>query len=201
MFNAITGKLVHKGLDSIHVESHGIEWEILAAPRHVAAFGEIGETIRVLVWLLHREDSMKLFGFASEQDRTLFHELIKVNGIGPKQALKILSGISAAEFAAALSGNDTDRLERIPGIGKKTAQNIIVSLKGTLPRFDTVTGSPAGQEFDELIAALADLGYDKKRCAEAVARFSASDDFTAVKQDEREQWLFHKALVALSTGS
>ncbi len=200
MFNALTGKLVYKGLDVIHMELMGIEWEVFMAPRFVAELGEPGTTIRVLVWLLHKEDSMRLYGFPSEQDRKLFLELIKVSGIGPKQALKILSGIRTEDFHTVLAQGDTGRLEKIPGIGKKTAQNILLNLRGVLS-LTTESGKPAQTaQYNEIILALADLGYDKKRCTAVIEKLLNDPEFRAVAPEAQEQWLFHRALIMLSTG-
>ncbi|HQG39729.1 MAG TPA: Holliday junction branch migration protein RuvA [Spirochaetales bacterium] len=200
MFNALTGTLVQKGLDVIHVELMGIEWEIYMALRFIAELGEPGTTIRVLVWLLHKEDSMRLYGFPTEQDRKLFLELIKVSGIGPKQALKILSGIRTEDFQAVLAQGDSGRLEKIPGIGKKTAQNILLNLQGVLSLRVTSNDTVQSAQYNEIIAALADLGYDKKRCTEVIEKLLIDTEFDKIAPEAQEQWLFHKALIMLSTG-
>lgn len=200
MFNALTGKLVYKGLDFICIELMGIEWEICMAPRFIAELGETGNTIRVLVWLLHKEDTMRLYGFPSEQDRKLFLELIKVSGIGPKQALKILSGICTEDFHTVLAHGDTGLLEKIPGIGKKTAQNILLNLRGVLSLSTERDTPDQSAQYNEIILALADLGYDKKRCIAAIKKLLVDPEFAAVAPEAQEQWLFHRALIILSTG-
>lgn len=200
MFNALTGILVYKGLNVIHLELMGIEWEIFMAPRFIADLGAPGNTVRVLVWLLHKEDSMRLYGFPSEQDRSLFLELIKVSGVGPKQALKILSGICTEDFYRALTQGDASQLEKIPGIGKKTAQNILLNLQGVISLSAQSDKPIRTAQYNELILALADLGYDKKRCAATIEKLLADNEFANVAPESQEQWLFHKALIMLSTG-
>lgn len=200
MFNALTGILRYKGLDIIHLENQGIEWEIHMASRCISELPPAGNIVRVLVWLFHKEDSMRLYGFPGEKDRKLFNELIKVTGIGPKQALKILSGIRAEELEHVLAQGDIQRLEKIPGIGKKTAQNILVNLQGVLALGSLSDGVQKTTGYEDLVLALADLGYEKKRCITTIEHLIQGEDFLSLAPEEREQWLFHKALILLSTG-
>jgi holliday junction DNA helicase RuvA len=196
MLNSITGTLTGSGLDFVLVETSGVEWELSCPSIAVPAFGKTGDRTKVFVWLYHREDQMKLFGFPDEKTRKLFLDLIKVEGIGPRQAIKILSGIRMEELLAALSKDDLGRLERIPGVGKKTAQKLLLSLKGSL-----VFGKEGGTEsvpYADLVQALVDMGFDKKKVVEAI-----SDEAKRLPQggDEasREQELFKKAIVRLSS--
>ncbi|MCA1950774.1 MAG: Holliday junction branch migration protein RuvA, partial [Treponema sp.] len=131
----------------------------------------VGEEARLFVWLYHREDQMRLFGFMNPERRSTFLELMKVDGIGPRQAIKILSGIGQEELEAALENEDIARLEAVPGLGKKTAQKMILALKGKLARPELAAGTPLVHE--ELVNALADMGYDRKAAAEAVAAAAA----------------------------
>ncbi|MDA8424653.1 MAG: helix-hairpin-helix domain-containing protein, partial [Treponema sp.] len=101
MFNSIRGRLSEKRADSICVETGGVEWELSVPARSLDDFGKLDEEVRVFTWLHHYEDGMRLFGFPSAQERSVFHELMKVEGIGPKQALRILSGITPADLDAA----------------------------------------------------------------------------------------------------
>ena len=93
MFNSINGRLSEKRADTICIETGGVEWELAVPARSVDDFGLIGDDARAFTWLHHYEDGMRLYGFPSEADRAAFRELMKVEGIGPKQALRILSGI------------------------------------------------------------------------------------------------------------
>jgi Holliday junction DNA helicase RuvA len=199
MFNAISGVLVYKGLDYIRVDNQGIEWEFSVPSRSVDLFGPLGNSCRVLVWLLHREDSMRLFGFVSEAERAVFLELITVDGIGPKQAMKILGGIGPVELETALDTEDLARLETIPGLGKKTAQKLVFSLKGKLPQ-NRVSAQPNNLvgEHEDIVRALADLGYDRRRSIEAVKLLAASSAILELPLADREREIFRKAIVELS---
>jgi Holliday junction DNA helicase RuvA len=138
---------------------------------------------------------MKLYGFSSEKRRAAFLELLKVEGIGPKGALKIMGGISLEDLEAALEAEDLNRLEKIPGLGKKTAQKMLLALRGKLAKMDAdVRGtSPYG----DLAEALAGMGYDKRIAAEALAAAAAKlpEDSAGA---ERETQLLKGAIAYLS---
>ncbi len=197
MFNAIRGTLCYKGADSIRVDNNGIEWELTVPARSVDSFGRLGEETRALCWLLHREDQMRLFGFASEAERAIFLELLTVDGIGPKQAIKILGGIGADDLERALDAEDLARLEAVPGLGKKTAQKLVFSLKGKLPSRDAATRiEPAGPH-DDILRALVDMGYDRRRAIDAIGRMEARPGLPEATAD-RERELFRRVIVELS---
>ncbi|AEJ19487.1 Holliday junction branch migration protein RuvA [Gracilinema caldarium] len=168
MFNSLRGMITEKRLDSLCIATGGIEWEVSVPLLDMEQLPPVGEEGRVLVWLYHREDQMRLFGFVTEERRNTFLELIKVEGIGPRQAVKILSGISQDDLETALENEDIARLEAVPGLGKKTAQKMILALKGKLAH--PVSAAVAGSAYEELVNALADMGYDRKTAAEAVER-------------------------------
>ena len=132
MFNRILGVLSGRSVDSLFVLTGGIEWDIAVPTRAVNLFGPLGERTEVFVWLHHYEDGMKLFGFPSDHERRVFLDLMKVEGIGPKQALKILSGISPADLTAALDAGNLAALQKISGVGPKMAQKMVLALKGRL---------------------------------------------------------------------
>lgn len=205
MFNALSGIISGKRFDTLLLEQNGIEWEISVPAISIDQFGRIGQQTRVLAWLQHREDQMKLFGFPDEGTRSFFLELIKVDGIGPRQAMKILSGIRIDELAAALEAEDLAGVERAPGVGKKTAQKIILALKGKIV-------SPGAQAEGlgpepELVRALADMGYDRKKAQDCVAQLVRELDGGKGKMDgaaaplsaeDREKELFRRAIVEMS---
>ncbi|PKL26795.1 MAG: Holliday junction branch migration protein RuvA [Spirochaetae bacterium HGW-Spirochaetae-3] len=195
MFNAIRGTLCYKGADTIRLDNNGVEWEFSVPARSVDSFGRLGDESRVLCWLLHREDQMRLFGFCSEAERTVFIELMTVDGVGPKQALKILGGIGADELERALEAEDLARLETIPGLGKKTAQKLVFTLKGKLPsRLSPAAQAPGGPH-EDIARALVDMGYDRRRVTDALARI---DPGLPEAFPERERELFRRAIVELS---
>jgi holliday junction DNA helicase RuvA len=142
---------------------------------------------------------MRLFGFADEEERSLFLDLQKVEGIGPKQAMKILSGISTTEFEAALEKADIDRLTAVPGLGTKTAQKIVLALKGKLSYARGKDEEPEGPH-EDLVMALADMGFDRKRAREAVNTLDEElkAAIEGVKAEEREREIFRRAIVLLT---
>ncbi len=197
MFNAVRGTLCHKGADVIRVDNNGVEWEFMVPARSVDSFGRLGEETRVLCWLLHREDQMRLFGFVSEDERTLFIELMGVDGIGPRQAIKILGGIGADDLERALETEDLARLESVPGLGKKTAQKLVFSLKGKLPSRISTAPVASGGIHEDIVRALVDMGYDRRRVLEAISRLESKQDLP-VSPAERERELFRRAIVEMS---
>ncbi|GHT73146.1 Holliday junction ATP-dependent DNA helicase RuvA [Spirochaetia bacterium] len=195
MFNSIRGKLTAKLSDILHIETGGIEWNIAMPATDLSRLPPVGEEAQVYLWLYHREDLMKLFGFADDTRRVTFLELLKVEGIGPKAALKIMSGIGQEELERALEAEDLSRLEAVPGLGKKTAQKMILTLKGKLAMAKTpaVTSSPYG----ELAEALAGMGYDRRAAAEALNKAEVALP-PGVTGTEKEKILFKQAILYLS---
>ena len=201
MFNSISGTLTGKTAESIYIETHGIEWEIFVSALNADRFGSPGTKVKVYTWLYHREDQMKLFGFLTPDERSLFLDLTKVDGIGPKQALKILSGLDSTALETALEAGDVGRLQAIPGIGKKTAQKMVLALKGQLTCLKE-TGRPENTkktEFEDIITALADMGYDRKRAAETVETIAQTMRSQGIEPSAKEEELFRTAIVNLSS--
>lgn len=201
MFNSICGILTGKTAESIYVETSGIEWEILVSALNRDRFGTDGDTVKVYVWLYHREDQMRLFGFKTPEERSLFFDLTRVDGIGPKQAIKILSGLDTAALEAALDAGDVARLQTIPGIGKKTAQKMVLTLKGQLTVVSDTQRQSAikKSEFEDIIIALTEMGYDRKRAAETVETAAAAFREKGEDPSAKEQELFRYAIVQLSS--
>lgn len=193
MFNSISGTITEKLTDSVYIISGGIEWDISAPAIDIAKLPEAGEQGRIFTWLYHREDQMKVFGFADPGRRSVFLELIKVEGIGPKGALKILGGIDQDDLEKALETEDIGRLEAVPGLGKKTAQKMILALKGKLASAKTLTAVPG----NELAEALAGMGYDRRAAAEALSK-AEKETAPDIKGAEREKLVFKTAIVYLS---
>ncbi|MDR2552043.1 MAG: Holliday junction branch migration protein RuvA [Treponema sp.] len=202
MFNSIRGTITEKCADSIRLETAGIEWDIAAPATDIAALPSPGETSRVFTWLCHRETEMRLFGFAGERRRATFLELLKVEGIGPRGALKIMGGIGQEELEAALENEDLSRLEAVPGLGKKTAQKMLLALKGKIA-FSRDAPAVAGP-YGELAEALAEMGYDRRQAAEALMTaeeaLARTEGAGGLHGAEREQELFKRAIVMLTTG-
>ncbi|MDR0722685.1 MAG: Holliday junction branch migration protein RuvA [Treponema sp.] len=195
MFNSIRGTITEKLQDTLRIVTGGIEWDIAVPATDLAQLPEAGETGQVFTWLYHKEDQMRVFGFADRARRTTFLELLKVEGIGPKGALKILGGISPEDLETALEMEDIARLEGVPGLGKKTAQKMILALKGKLTPVSRA--DPVSSPHRELVDALVEMGYDKRAAAEALAKAAAALP-PGVDGTEREQQLFKQAIRFLS---
>jgi holliday junction DNA helicase RuvA len=203
MFNSITGRLSEKRADTICIDTSGIEWEIAVPARSVDDFGLIGDEARAFTWLHHYEDGMRLYGFPAEADRSAFRELMKVEGIGPKQALRILSGIRPEALGSALDAGDLASLQKIPGVGPKLAQKMMLALKGKLvsgPEALAGAGRGAGGEWADVVRALADMGFDRKAAEKAVLEASKQAP-SGGKGPEREREVFRAALLDLSAGA
>jgi Holliday junction DNA helicase RuvA len=199
MFNSIRGTITGKSGETVWLLTGGVEWELAVPATDIARLPPRGEEGRVFTWLYHREDQMRLFGFAGEDRRNTFLELLKVEGIGPRGALKIMGGIGQEELERALEAEDLARLEQVPGLGRKTAQKMILALKGKLAR-----GPAAGEallSYGELVEALAGMGYDKRAAAEALERAAAVLEGRLPPETgsaEKERLLFKEAIVMLS---
>ena len=195
MFNSLTGKITAKGVDFLHILTGGIEWEITAPSSTLTTLPSVGSEGRVFIYLQHSENLMKLYGFADKKERNLFLSLLKVGGIGSKQAIKILSGISVSGFIQALDNEDINVLTRLPGLGKKTVQKIILSLRGKL----TLEDSEAASADNELTEALINMGYDKKSAKKAVNDAVKQLETENLTGDELENAVFKKAIILLSS--
>ena len=193
MFNSIRGIVSFKGSEAIFMLSGNIEWDITMPVNDIGLLSLKNEC-RIFTWLYHKEDQMKLYGFFDERRRSTFLELLKVEGIGPKGAVKIMGGISQEDLEKALENSDLTRLEAVPGLGKKTAQKMLLSLKGKLVQPHDA-GSPS-TPYNDLVEALIAMGYERRAAAEALAKAEASA--AGVSEAEREKILFQEAIVYLS---
>ncbi len=170
MIGFLRGKLVHKAPPLLMLDVQGVGYELEAPMTTFYNLPLLGAEILLHTHLVVREDAHSLFGFINETDRSLFRTLIKVNGVGPKLALTILSGLTAEEFHRNIHNNDTQALIRLPGVGKKTAERLVIEMRDRLPSPDGVVtnmelgqGAQAPQILNnprqEAISALCSLGY------------------------------------------
>ena len=195
MYNSIRGLITGKFSDTLHIEANGVEWDIAVPSTDLAALPPAGNTARVFTWLYHRETEMRLFGFSDEKRRITFLELLKVEGIGPRGAIRIMGGIGQDELEAALENEDLSRLEAVPGLGKKTAQKMLLALKGKIHLSKDI---PASGSLAELAEGLVEMGYEKRMALEALAK--AENELSGeTSGTEREQELFKRAIVYLSS--
>ena len=195
MFNSIRGFVSAKGSDSIYVFSGDIEWEI-TMPSNDINILKLNSDCRVFTWLYHREDQMRLFGFFSEKRRDTFFELIKVEGIGPKNAVKIMGGISQDDLELALENADLTRLEAVPGLGKKTAQKMLLALKGKL--ISSHGTHAVSSPYNDLIEALVGMGYDRRMANDALIKVETTIEAGELSKAEKEKLLFKEAIIYLS---
>lgn len=165
MFNSVRGRVAAKRVGQLFLENGGVEWDITMSQASLGELPEIGSEARVFVYLYHRDDRMRLYGFATDEERSVFLELLKVDGVGPRQAIRILSGGSLEQFLARLDAGDVDSLTRLPGLGKKTAQKIVLALRGKL----SLKAKDESSGFEDITAALVDMGFEKKQAEKAVS--------------------------------
>ncbi|MBR5672414.1 MAG: Holliday junction branch migration protein RuvA [Spirochaetales bacterium] len=201
MFNSLSGTLTYKGIDNIYLlNSCGIEWDITVSAKTLQALPPVGDECQVYTYYLHTENMVKLYGFFTKDECTFFLELNKVNGIGPKQAMKMLSSISAKQMAEALDKDDVALLAGIPGVGKKTAQKLMLAMRGKLVMDEELIAAPAGNpKFADIVNALSDMGFEYKKALKAVEEVAKDSDIMNMKDDEREKEIFKRAIVLLST--
>lgn len=196
MYNSIYGTFSGRTASSLFLVNNGVEWSLAASERTIQNSSLNKEEIRVFTYLHHKEDTMVLYGFINERERQVFLELNKVSGIGPKQALRMLSGIGTEELVAALDEGNTDRLSMLPGIGKKTAAKIILALRGKLK---LESEDKSDDKFSDLIEALVGMGFDKKAAKKALNEISSRKEFSTLESDILEKELFREAIVFLSS--
>ncbi len=184
MIGFLRGKLVLKAPPMLMLDVNGVGYQVEAPMTTFYNLPAVGEDVKLHTHLVVREDAHILFGFAAEADRTMFRTLIKVNGVGPKLALTILSGQSAEEFHRCIHNNDTQALVRLPGVGKKTAERLVIEMRDRLPDLgessvNTVTvgatATVASNPKQEAISALCSLGYKPLDATKMVQQVSNDD--------------------------
>lgn len=163
----------------IVVDVNGVGYEVWAPLFTVYTLGDPGARVALRIHTHVREDALQLFGFATELELDLFERLVSVSGVGPKLALAVLSGLEPAELVRALRGNDLGRLTAIPGVGRKTAERLVVELKDRLTQDDVggaAAAAPApGGVREDVLSALANLGYQRVTAEKAVDRVIGRD--------------------------
>ena len=179
MIGRLHGRLLEKNPPSILLDVGGVGYELDVPMSTLYALPNAGEAVTLLTHLAVREDAHQLYGFATAAERHAFRELIRISGIGARTALSVLSGLSVAELHEAVRGQDGARLTKIPGIGKKTAERLLLELRDRLPG-GVVTASPGGapSESGDIANALSALGYNDKEVQWAVTRLPAGTAVT-----------------------
>jgi Holliday junction DNA helicase RuvA len=177
MIGRITGTLIEKNPPEVLVEAGGIGYEIDVPMSTFYNLPALGQAVTLLTHLSIREDAHQLFGFLTAAERQAFRQLIRISGVGSRIALAVLSGMSVGELAQAVTLQESGRLTKIPGIGKKTAERLLLELKGKLgAALEGVAGgsATAADGSTDVLRALLGLGYSEKEAAAAVRLLPAS---------------------------
>ena len=170
MIGKLTGQLLAKNPPEVLVDCHGVGYEVQVPMSTFYHLPALGEPVALLTQFIVREDAQQLFGFATPEERQTFRELVKISGVGPRTALAILSGLGVQDLAQAVSLQETGRLIKVPGIGKKTAERLLLELKGKLgvDLGASVPAQAAGGQQGDILQALLALGYNDKEAASAL---------------------------------
>jgi holliday junction DNA helicase RuvA len=183
----LRGTIIEKQPPKVLIEVAGVGYDVFMPMTCFYELPESGQEVIVLTHFAVREDAQVLYGFNQEQERELFRELIKVNGVGPKLALAILSGMSASQFISAVEQDEIKALVKLPGVGNKTAQRLIVEMKDRIKRFGEQSSSPsstvetgsiqktANQIESEAVSALIALGYKPQEASRIINKVIIPD--------------------------
>ena len=177
MIARLSGILIEKSVTQCIVDVHGVAYRVVIPLTTFYELSEIGQPVVIHIHTHVREDAIHLYGFHVQADREVFELMISVSGIGPKLAINVLSGIAAGELVRAVNEEDLKRLTGIPGVGKKTAERMILELKDKMakigreiPPGGTETSKAGGQVKDDALSALVNLGYKGSAVKEVVDR-------------------------------
>ncbi len=198
MFAYIKGTFESRTMDYIVVDVNGIGYKIFMSENSMKNIGEIGTIVKVHTYLKVREDDVSIYGFSSVEELRMFELLVSVSGIGAKSAITILSNIEPSTFAVAVVSNDVNTLKKLPGIGAKSAQRIILELKDKLKSIDVENQENTelsniitkNENVEELITALQVLGYSRKEIENILPKLD--------KNDSNLESMIKKALLLLS---
>lgn len=187
MIGRLQGTVIDKQAPDLLLDVQGVGYEVLVSLSTFFAVPEVGQSVTLHTHFVVRDDAQLLFGFSELGERTLFRHLIKVNGVGPKMALAILSGMSASEFALCVHNNDAATLVKLPGVGKKTAERLVIEMRdrvGDIEAGASGVAPVASKQPDiaeEAESALIALGYKPQDAAKMVSR-AVSDDISSAEQ-------------------
>jgi len=185
MIGRLRGELVHKHPPQLLIDVGGVGYEVEAPMSTFYSLPDAGAKVTLLTHLAIRDDAHVLYGFAREAEREMFRALLKVNGVGAKMALAILSGMSTEEFAACVQAADAAALTRLPGVGKKTAERLIVEMRDRLDKLGAMPGvslpsapaaaQPVESPTTEAVSALVALGYKPADAERMIRKVEAPD--------------------------
>ncbi len=199
MIGHLRGSIFEKSPNLVVVEAAGVGYDVQIPISTYTVLGDVGSEVSLRIYTHVREDALVLFGFATTQEKALFERLISVSGIGPKLAVTVLSGVATPELVSAIRRSDVPRLVRIPGVGKKTAERIILELKDKVAMVDAAgktviapeTGPAIGSVEQDVLSALQNLGCGIPAAEEAVRKAKLKTD------DHSFENLFRSALALI----
>jgi Holliday junction DNA helicase RuvA len=192
MIAHLRGRLIAKHPNQAIVETGGVGYDVVITVPTFSELSGLGGEVSLHIHTHVREDAIALFGFLHPEEKQLFEKLLSVSGIGPKLAVTILSGMAAAEMVGAIRGNDVAKLTKIPGIGRKTAERMVLELRDKLKDFGMEPAAPPASPMEEdVLSALTNLGYQRPMAERAVVTVgkNGSKDFDS---------MFREALALLS---
>jgi Holliday junction DNA helicase RuvA len=168
MIGRLTGTLVEKSPPQVLVDVAGVGYEVDVPMSTFYNLPGLGERVTLLTHFVVREDAQLLYGFLGHDERATFRQLVKISGVGPRTALSILSGLSVTELAQTVALQETGRLVKVPGIGKKTAERLLLELKGKLGDAIAAPATVASDAQADILQALVALGYSDREAAAAL---------------------------------
>ena len=175
MIGKISGKLIERHPPQVIVDVHGVGYEIDVPMSTFYLLPANGSEVTLYTHLIVREDAHQLYGFASEQERHVFRQLLKISGVGARTALSVLSGMSVSDLREAVSAQDSGRLTKVPGIGKKTAERLLLELKDKLDvMVVSAAATVAAGTTSDILNALLALGYNDKEAQWAIKQLAGS---------------------------
>ena len=174
LISAVSGKIESKGPEYVDVNVSGVTFRISTPTTTIDQIGKSGDSVRLLTSLQLRQDSITMYGFATEEDRIAFDALININGVGPRLAIAVLSTFDAGSMAAAVQSEDTGAFVVVPGVGARTASRIVLELKGKL---DQSWSIPGGAEIvDDVFDSLTSLGYSIQETRNAITSINTEEN-------------------------
>ncbi|NNE68634.1 MAG: Holliday junction branch migration protein RuvA [Pyrinomonadaceae bacterium] len=178
MISFLSGKILEKASNTVIVDVNGVGYEVIVPLSTYYDLGEKGENVELRIYTYVREDTLQLFGFKTRREKALYLKLISVQGIGAKSGIAMLSGMNADEITLAIRTDDLARLTSIPGVGKKTAERLVIELRDKLddigikelPKSAEPVDASGNEAFDDALSALVNLGYQQKAAKKALRK-------------------------------
>ena len=190
MIAHLRGKLIHKEPGQAIVECAGVGYDVAISVPTFTALPSLGAEAALYIHTQVSDDAIALFGFLAREEKRLFERLITVSGVGPRLAIKMLSGLSPERTVQAIRGQDHAQLTRIPGVGKKLAERLVVELKDKLDDFAVAPTAVHGAAVEDVLSALVNLGYQRPAAEKAIEQAASKDESITANFDA----LFRAAL-------